>query len=120
MGQVKHINSAQPTNNVLWQMFRQLQNRDELDKHINKQKYKNFIHNNGARIDNIADAIKKLQDEFFVIENNQIKLVPPVLDKMGMPVNPNAAPLPLMKPDKKLEDFQAKFQQLMSLTTTII
>lgn len=120
MGQIKHINSQQPTNNVLWQMFQQLQNRDELDKHINKQKYKNFIHNNGARIDNIADAIKKLQDEFFIIENNQIKLVPPVLDKTGSPANPDAAPLPMVVAGKTIEEFQQKFQQLMSLTTTII
>jgi len=66
---------------------------------FHKNKVKQFYNDNGLRIQTIHDKMRKLQSEYFVVENEQIKK-----DKDGQPI-------PLEGKDKK--EFDEKFEKLM-------
>lgn len=112
--------SGQPTNNNLLNMWNELNSMPMVMRHLLRSKIKEFLDNNGMRIETIQSEIRKLQDEYLVIINGAIQFQPPILDDKGQPVNPNAQPLPQLQNGKSLTEFQEKLSELMQKTTVIV
>lgn len=115
---IKQVHT-QATNANLMAMWNDAKSLPDLMKFLLKNKLKEFLDNNAGRIDTIMDEVKKLQDEYFVVINEQIQLQEPLLDAKGDPVPSDKPPMPKMLDGKKIEDYQAAYQKLMSLPTTI-
>ena len=112
-------NGQQPQNIDLWEFHLYYKNMDAPLKWLFKSKLNDFYKENLGRISTIESEIGKIQAEQFEMENGIVKVKEPLLDDKGAPVNPNAEPMPLYKSGFDDSTFQAAFNKLMSLPTTI-
>ena|SRR3990167_2819634 len=73
-----------------------------------RSKIKNFYSDNGLRIDTLHGKMRKLQSEYFIVENGQIKK-----DGEGKDAQP------VLREGKDRKDFEDKFEALMAEETNI-
>lgn len=88
-------------NGILIQYHNQLQSLDgkSVFTFLYKERIKTFYKNNGIKIDAILAKIKKLQEDAFEYENNEIKFI-----------DDN----PVLKEGQTMDDFNTKFTDLMN------
>lgn len=124
MGEIKPLitpnHTNQPSNAVLFQMYQDLNDLVPILKHLLRPKIKQFMQDNGGRIESIMSEIRKLQNEYFVIVNNNIQMQEPLLNADGTPANLNAQPTPKLQQGKSITEFGERYQKLMQLPTTIV
>ena len=75
---------------------------------FNRSKIQEFYRNNEARISTLKRDINELQDDYFVVENDQVKYEGEGNDKK-----------PVMKEGKTLEEYQQKFKELQDKIVSI-
>ena len=111
--------SSQPQNIDLWEFHLYYKQMAAPLKFLLRSRINDFYKENLGRISTIESEIGKIQAEQFEMENGIVKIKEPLLDSNGEPVNPNAEPMPLYKSGFDDSTFQAAFNKLMSLPTTI-
>lgn len=97
------------TNFTLWQLFGELnQNRHTLILRMMKGQVNHFIKHNGYKYETLSKQLNALQHEYFVIENNRIK--------MEMV---NSQDQPVMKSGKDFAEYKDRFDAIMATPCTI-
>jgi len=97
------------TNFTLWQLFGELsQNRHTLILRMMKGQVNHFIKHNGYKYEELSKQLNALQHEYFIIENNRIKME--MVDSQDQPV---------MKSGKDFVEYKDKFDAIMATPCAI-
>ena len=89
--------------------LKQLQSINSIFFQFNRSKINEFYRQNGIRIDSVFKKMDVLRREFFLIEN----------DKLVME-GEEGKQEPVLLPEKKREDFNAKYQEILEGQVSII
>jgi len=69
---------------------------------------RDFYKNNRVKLQSIIDKLHHLQEEFFVIENDKVKMTP-----LEVTDNVRKEPEPVMLEGKTFKEYEVKYNELM-------
>lgn len=101
-------------------MWQDLHNIPPVLRHLLRERIKDFLKNNGGRIETLQGEIRKLQDEYLIVLKDQIQFQPPLVNEKGEEINPGQPPIPQTQPGKSVTEFQQRLTELMNKTTVIV
>lgn len=103
-------------NRNLYQFHVQLeQSKGNIFHFLLKDKIKTFYKLNGQRLEVLTNTLQKLQEEFFVMENDVIKVIKKESDTEPGLFND----VPVMKEGKNYDDYIVKHDELLNMDCVI-
>lgn len=102
-------------NKNLYQFHLQLeQMRESVLYFLLKGRIADFYKYNSVKLNSIIDRMRKLQEEYFVMEDERVKMTP-----LEVTNDVRKEPEPIMQEGKTYEEYLAKYNELMEKDCTI-